>query len=608
MDPSIEMADGNDSTAGSISPERPHAPMISEEYRRLVKAKQVQLVYQQLPGVAIVSAICASLLVFTLWEQVAKQILLAWLGLFLLTGSFASVGMWRWFLRANTVELNPDVWGRRFTIYGFFAGLSWGIAGYVFFPSGTVDYKLMLYVAMVLPPSIAMAITMSYKPAFFSIMIPMLVPIALRLTLEMDRLNFALSILEIAYAMGLTVFYTNAHKSTVGSIHLRFENLDLVKELTRKTLEAERANMAKSRFLAAASHDLRQPLHAQVLFLAELKARLHDWEHRDILENLEGSTHSLRQMLNSLLDVSRLDAGVVKPVMGVFPVGQLLRRLQCELEPQMRERGNRFRVVETKYFARSDPALLERILRNLLSNSLRYTTNGSVLLGCRKRRQRLILEVRDSGIGIPAEYLDSIFEEFYQLNNPERDREKGLGLGLAIVGRLAKLLQHPVRVASRPGHGTVVSLDIPLSEPFALPIAVEAGMRKEYSLLAGTMVLVIDDDTSVRNGMIGLLRSWGCESLAVASAQEALTQLKIRNYRPHYILADYRLHDGATGADAIECVQDSLPNRVPAILITGDTAPERLREAEASGYPLLHKPIEPAQLYALLDAPRGLGV
>ena len=578
--------------------------MISEERRHLVKVKQVQLLYQQAPGSIATSVIGALILVFIMWEQVPKSILLSWLGFYLLIGGFGFSALWWWFQRANTVDQHPVTWGRRFTFIGFFSGLSWGMAGYACFIPGALDYQLLLFAAMLVPASLAMIITMSYKSSFYAVALPMIIPIALRLALEMDGLHIALSILVVLYAAGLIYFYLNAHKATLESIHLRFENLDMVKELTQKTLEAERANMAKSRFLAAASHDLRQPLHAQVLFLAELKARLADPEDKNILEYLEVSTNSLRQMLNAMLDVSRLDAGVVKPVVDAFPIGQLLHRLQCELEPQMREQGNRFHVVGTRYFVYSDPALLERILRNLLSNALRYTTQGSVMVGCRKRNKRLIIEVRDSGIGIPEEYLDSIFEEFYQLDNPERDREKGLGLGLAIVGRLAKLLQHPVRVTSRLGRGTVVSVDIPLCEPPETPASAANIKQREYSLLTGTTVLVIDDDTLIRKGMNGLLRSWGCESLAVASANEALAQLKIQNYRPTFILADYRLQKGATGAGAIECVQACLSHRVPAILITGDTAPERLREAEASGYPLLHKPINPVELYAYLSESR----
>ena len=594
----------DDSSASMQNSPGAHMPIISKERQRLVMAKQVQLLYQQIPGSIVISAIGASILVFIMWERAPKPILLSWLGCYLLIGGLIYGALWWWFQKANTVDQQPATWGRRFTFLGFFIGLSWGMAGYVCFVPNALGYQLLLFMAMVVPTSMVMTFTMSYKPSFFVAVPPMLTPIALRLALEMDSIHVALSILVVLYAVGLIYFYLNAHKVTIEAIHLRFENLDLVQDLTLKTLEAERANMAKSRFLAAASHDLRQPLHAQVLFLAELKARLTQPEDRNILEYLEGSANSLRQMLNAMLDVSRLDAGVVKPVIDAFPIGQLLHQLQCEFEPQMGERGNRFRVVKTQYFVRSDPALLERILRNLLSNALRYTSQGSVMIGCRKRHKRLTIEVRDSGIGIPQESLDSIFEEFYQLDNPERDREKGLGLGLAIVGRLAKLLQHPVRVTSRLGHGTLVSVDIPLCEPTELRTMLENIQKGEYASLIGTTVLVIDDDALIRKGMNGLLRGWGCESLAVASAQEALVQLKSLNYRPNFILADYRLQRGATGAEAIERVQTCLSHPVPAILITGDTAPERLREAEASGYPILHKPINPAELYAYLHKSR----
>lgn len=566
-----------------------------------VKARQLQISYRLSFRIWLAALSAAALLVLVMWNQIAHSTLLIWLGVYALIGisPFPIVG-WA-YARASHVDRHARIWWRCSAITGFLHGSTWGSAGYLFFLDGDLGYQMILFAAMAAPAAMIMATALTVKPAFYANVLPMLLPLTLLLAMEGDRLHVMLAASMIVYLAGLVFVFPHLHKAFLNSIRLGFENLDLVAELTRKKNEAERANMAKTRFLAAASHDLRQPLHAQVLFLAELRARLHDPESIDVVEYLESSTNSLRDMLNTMLDVSRLDAGVVKPALTVFHVSMLFDRLRFEFEPMMREKGLHFYVAQTGHCTHTDSALMEIILRNLLSNALRYTSQGEVTLSCRQNENSLTIEVRDSGIGIPAEHLDSIFEEFYQLGNPERDRENGLGLGLSIVGRLAKLLGHPVRVASRLGSGTTVSLDVP-RHALNVDLPTKRQVTEVHpAMIENTVVLVIDDDALVRKGMTGLLKRWGCTSLAVASAEEAVAQMKTGNFLPTVIVADYRLRGDATGAEAIARVQEFLGHAVPAIIITGDTSPERLRQATDSGYPLLHKPIDPPRLYQLMQ-------
>lgn len=357
--------------------------------------------------------------------------------------------------------------------------------------------------------------------------------------------------------------------------------------------ESERANTAKSRFLAAASHDLRQPIHAQGLFLDVLsRTELSPYQH-ELLSSARAASEASGEMLNTLLDFSRIEAGVVKPQIQSFSLQPLFNKIENEFAPQADAKGLVYRSRETPLAVQSDPVLVELILRNLVSNAIRYTEHGGVLVACRCRDSLAALEVWDTGIGIEPAQQQEVFHEFHQLGNPERDTRKGLGLGLAISDGLARTLNHGLTLVSTPLRGSVFRLALPIATA-ALP-AKETAMARGDTTTLNVRILVIDDDEAVRRGMLHLLRNWGCECEAVESIEEALVMARAR--APDVIVSDYRLREQRTGAEAIAALRTLLGNALPALLITGDTAPERLREAQASGIPLLHKPVSPSQLY-----------
>ncbi len=363
---------------------------------------------------------------------------------------------------------------------------------------------------------------------------------------------------------------------------------------------AEHANAAKTRFLAAASHDLRQPIHVLGLLLATLADRVRDERSAPLLEQMGDAVEAVDSMLASLLDISKLDAGVVQPAIGPVDVGALLQRLRNEQQPIAELTGNRLTVRATGGFVRSDASMLHRILANLVSNALRYTSNGRVLVGVRRQGESLRIDVVDTGPGIPTESLEEIFVEFHQLGNPERDRRRGLGLGLAIVKRLAGLLCHPIEVRSVVGRGSRFSITVPrTSEPQRARrwSEDEASIKAE---LQGRRVLVLDDEISVREAMRQLLERWGCEVITTGSPEEAQACLDAEARRPELLIVDYRLRRGASGIETIGRLRERAGTPIPALVITGDTAPDRLREAQESGYPLLHKPVMPASLSAAM--------
>ncbi|WP_109156754.1 MULTISPECIES: PAS domain S-box protein [unclassified Azospirillum] len=355
--------------------------------------------------------------------------------------------------------------------------------------------------------------------------------------------------------------------------------------------EAERANVAKSKFLASASHDLRQPVQSLVLFMGALQGHVDGSPAIRILRSMEQSLNGLRMLLDGLLDVSKLDAGLVtaKPV--TMPLAPIIQRLADEYILRAAELGLRFRTSGCGVVVKSDPVLLERILRNLVENALRYTERGGVLVGCRRRGSHLRIEVADTGIGIAADRQQEVFDEFFQVGNPERDRSKGLGLGLAVVRRLARLLGHEVEVRSIPGRGSTFAVTVPLMGVVSGSSNLgETSVPEESS----GVILVIDDEELVRAGMQAMIETWGYRVLAGACRQDAVRMLKDNS--PDILLADYRLRDGETGLDVIKAVHARLGKRIPAAIITGDTAPERLAEAQAGGYRLLHKPVAAADL------------
>jgi signal transduction histidine kinase len=372
--------------------------------------------------------------------------------------------------------------------------------------------------------------------------------------------------------------------------------------LEKARKEAEQANAAKTRFLAAASHDLRQPIHALGLFFAELSDRVHGPETARVIGQIDDAIATINSMLNALLDISKLDAGVVKPAVEPLALAGLFARLQTEFQTIAWENRNDLHFRPAGALVETDPAMLERMLRNLIGNALRYTENGRILVGSRRRGDRVEIQVIDNGPGIPEDQLDDIFIEFHQLQNPARDRRQGLGLGLAIVKRLAALLGHEIKVASRRGRGSCFSITLPLARPMSAP-APGQSYENAYSpgdSLSGRQVLVVDDDTAVLAGMEALLTRWGCRVITAASPAEAEEKLAAHGQPPELLIVDYRLPGTVSGIDFARRLQAGLDYPLEVLVVTGDTGPERLRDADASGYPLLHKPVQPAKLRSTL--------
>jgi CheY-like chemotaxis protein len=299
--------------------------------------------------------------------------------------------------------------------------------------------------------------------------------------------------------------------------------------------------------------------------------------------------------------MTKLEAGILKPNVAEFSVTRLLERVDTTFADAARTKGLRLRVVQSDAWVESDLMLLERILINLVSNAVRYTERGGVVVGCRRRRNGLRIDVCDTGAGIPEDQRQHIFGEFYQLAGTGLGRSGGLGLGLAIVDRLGRLLGHSVELDSRPGHGSRFSISVPLAAQPPMASETQAPSSTIADPARGKRVIVIDDDALVLEGMRGILESWGCQVETAASGDAALAALARDGRRPDLIISDWRLAGSDTGIEAIERLRTAAGAPIPAFVITGDTAPERLREASACGFPLLQKPVSPMALRTTLN-------
>ncbi|MEZ2299379.1 hybrid sensor histidine kinase/response regulator [Variovorax sp. RCC_210] len=454
------------------------------------------------------------------------------------------------------------------------------------------------------------------RSSLFGYGIPMMGGLIGALLWHSDGVNLFLAAIGTVYLLFALRRGVLQNRELTSALMLRFENESLAGRLGAQIAATERASVEKTRFLAAASHDLRQPLHAVALFGAALQNALHSHPERQNAERLMRAVHALGNSLDTMLDVSRLDAGVVTPDIQPVSLGAVLVSLNHVFLARADQAGLQLRIRASAVWVRTDPQLLQRMLSNLVDNALKYTVRGGVVVRVRTRGERVWVEVRDTGIGIAPEQLDRIFEEFYQVNNSERDRAHGLGIGLSIVQRLARLLAHPVQVQSRVGRGTRFRVQMPAAcAPTAMPVDAPAGASalrmwgyrvpaRSSPPVSSRRVLLIDDEAEIRQAMTGLLRSYAFDVQAVAdeaAVAMALSEAETAGRPFELLLCDYRLSNGGSGLDAGLRLRWRNGVRLPLLLITGETGPDRLQRMRESGVPVLFKPVDAGRLLDAID-------
>jgi signal transduction histidine kinase/CheY-like chemotaxis protein len=408
----------------------------------------------------------------------------------------------------------------------------------------------------------------------------------------------------LALFMFLLITYARDNAQLVGrALRVGFENEELVAQLRSREAEAqaararaEAANLSKSAFLAAASHDLRQPLHALSLLLSTLQDKTRDPESTELLAKVATSADSLDNLFRALLDLSRLDAGSVRPDARPVALGPLLQRLENDFRPLTQAKGLEFASPSTDAWVTSDPQMLERLLRNLLDNAVKYTEQGRIEIRLDAGPRTVRLAVSDTGIGIDERHRGRIFEEYYQVRNPERSRARGMGLGLAIVKRLCDLLGHAIEVQSEPGKGSRFVLSLPRCAAAPAPsLAAEPAPAGRIELLRGLVVVVIEDDPEVQEAMRTLLAGWACRPVICASSAEALRELERLALEPEAIVADYRLAGAENGLEAIARLYQR-HGEMPAAIVTGEINARELEIPDNLPVIVMSKPLHAADI------------
>ncbi|MDB6442743.1 MULTISPECIES: hybrid sensor histidine kinase/response regulator NahK/ErcS' [unclassified Pseudomonas] len=373
--------------------------------------------------------------------------------------------------------------------------------------------------------------------------------------------------------------------------------------------EAEQANLSKTKFLAAVSHDLLQPLNAARLFTSALLERREPVANAQLVRNVSNSLQDVENLLGTLVDISKLDAGVIKADVAPFALSELLDNLAAEYAQVARSEGLGLRFVPCSVLVRSDMQLLARILRNLLSNAIRYTPSGRVVLGCRRHRRQVSIQVWDSGIGIAEERLEEIFQEFKRGDVQRPDQDRGLGLGLAIVEKIAGILGHRIQVRSWPGKGSMFSIDVPLSATAPTPQPCLDMSEPMLERLRGARIWVLDNDAAICAGMRTLLQGWGCQVVTALSEQDLAGQVDCAHAEVDLLIADYHLDNDQNGVDAVARINAQRASAIPAMLITANYSNELKQQIRERGHTLMHKPVRPMKLKTamshLLGQPRN---
>jgi signal transduction histidine kinase/CheY-like chemotaxis protein len=504
--------------------------------------------------------------------------------------------------RRDTGESTPSAtWQRRHRIVVALMALGWGIAPVLMLAPDDLAYSALLVLVLLGMAVVGAIATATDRTSIYLWLVPIAIPLPLVLLWEGGVAYLVLAVVSVTWtALHLRLALAQNHLLS-STLQAQLENAALVERLHQQMELTAQASREKSQFLASASHDLRQPLHALSFFGATLERRMAGSVDQPLIYNMMRSIEALDKSFGAILDISKLDAGAVEPHVQSFPIRDLFRRLQMGFAGQAEEAGLQLRFRPGGKVVTSDPQLLERILGNLVQNGLRYCRpGGGVLVAARRRHGGVSVEVWDGGIGIAEDELPKIFNEFYQVANPQRDRSKGLGMGLAIVKRLSALLGHELTVRSRPGAGSV----------FRVWIArVPAAQMEEFAVAAETVpgalddsrtVLLLDDEAAIRTSVGELLAEWGYEVIAVSTTEDAVAAARRRLGAIDAIVSDLRLRAGEDGLRAIEQVRQACGFDVPAVLVTGDTAPEQVLRVHESGHIVLYKPVQPKELLTVL--------
>ncbi|MCZ8252359.1 MAG: ATP-binding protein [Hylemonella sp.] len=559
----------------------------------------IDWLFRYTPMVSVMSTVGAAIVYTGFRSDAAIDAASVWLAIYALVSLARIVGARRYLLARPAHRRGWKIWAFGTTLLH---GLLLGAFCLLFLEPATPEAESLLHIVLASTAVGAAVHLPSFYPVFVVYVVSVMGPLALRDLWIGGAYHLTMAVMVVATALYALQGGRRQAQALAQTQAERRKNAALIEALRLENQRAERAQDAKTRFFAAANHDLRQPLHAMGLLVHTLNEDGAAARADEVPLRLVECVDSMTQIVDELLELAQVDAAGVVPRLEAFALDTLLREVARTYELQARHKGLKLDIDSTALTVLSDRRLVARVLANLLSNALRYTEHGVVRLASRVQGDRVEVRVEDSGIGIAEHELPRIFEEFYQVGNPGRDRRLGVGLGLATVKRLSELLDLRVQVQSTLGRGSVFHITLPLCD--VAPAAIVAPAAPHGTLLTRRRVLVVEDDADSRAALTGLLAAWGCE---VRSAEDvASTRQQLADgFQPEVVLADLRLAGGASGIDAVITVRALLGRELPALLVTGDVGDAQAKRAEVAGLRILAKPVKPMQLRAFLGQAFG---
>lgn len=582
---------------------QPSAALDTETARRVLRA-QVAALYATTWSSTLADTVLAWALCAVFYWRLRDPMVLVWAGLHLF--QLLRYPLFSAYHRDPQAAQRSEFWARRHSRELLLYSSIWGLAPWLFMPVDNLPMTALMMLVMLGLSSAGIPSVVPSWRSVLSFVVPMVAGLITALAWRADAVHLFLAACSAVYLGATLHFARQQHRQLTDTLLMRFEKEALAEQLAQQMAVTQRASAEKTRFFAAASHDLRQPLHAIALFGAVLEKDLQGRPEHTHAARLMRAVHALGTSLDTMLDVSRLDAGVIVPELQATPLNPLFQSINQLFASRADEKGLQLRLRASPLWVHTDPALLQRLLANLVENAIKYTPRGGVLVVARARPAAVWIDVHDTGIGIAPEQVEQIFDEFYQVNNPGRDRTQGLGIGLSIVRRLSELLGHPVQVHSRLGGGSRFRVLLPTALAQELLPAAPAEVAREAGVLP-RRVLLIDDEADIGDAMAALLGCCGValqvvhdEVLASAAFTEAMAQAAPFDA----LVCDYRLADGADGLDVGLRLRTRFDPQLPLLLVTGETAPERLQRVRDSGVPVLFKPVAAQALLAALAALR----
>lgn len=555
-----------------------------------LRKKQLEALYGNVATIVFFIFFATAAVGGTLITEFSKTPVLLWAAYMCLV-SIIRLMFARHLKKTGFEKRGLNFWLNIFLLFSALTGIGTGFLTYYFFDTNNLIYSVFVFVTYVGFLSAGILSNSVYMPAFFAYSLPPTLMVLVSLLLSDDSALSTLAIMVCFYYVVLIGFARKANKAFQENVKWDLERDTLVNELREQKETAEQAIKAKSNFFASASHDLRQPLHALGLFHDALRYRIQEPENLEILDKITHSTQALNELLHGMLDISKLDASVVENSPRDINLFESLSLVNQEFYARAKEKKLDLAFnISSDLNAFVDVSLFERVVRNLVDNAVKYTNKGFVYVTATQVDDSIVLRIEDSGIGIPSDQLENVFSEFNQLDNPERDKQKGLGLGLSIVRRLCKLMRIDISLHSVFGKGTSITLTLPVGEKVE-----DDEVETDRTLTRGNSdILVIEDDKAVLEGMQLLLETFGF-SVATAVDAESAVSLSKRSI-PDLIIADYRLPGELDGLVLIDSIREYHNKVIPAILVTGDTAPDRIKHVENADVVVLHKPVEPEVL------------